>query len=115
MSDHAIHPFLLIFVATAFACAFFVDGDSLSLQSAQPVAPWTMTESSNPTAAYRFTNNGWEDSTSWRINGEEAKAKFIDQIHPLVWSVLIILVVYALAILVSDEEQLRRLWPHNEG
>ena len=98
-------------LAAALACLLAIDDGAIRALSPEPVSPWAVTEPTNPTAAYRFTNNGWEDSTTWRIDGEEAKTKFIDRIHPLVWSILVVLLVYGLAILVSDEKQVRRLWP----
>lgn len=112
MSDHAFHPVFLLLLAGTFACLLFIDEGPRKVLSPVPVSPWTVTDSANPTATFRFTSQGWQDSTAWRSDGEEAKITFIDQIHPLVWSLLIILVVYGLAILTSDEKQLRRFWSH---
>jgi len=83
--------------------------ESKNAQIASP--PWTMATAENPTGSYRFTVNGWEETASWRINGEESKVKFIDQVHPLTWMLFVILAALGLAILSSDEESVKSLWP----
>jgi len=80
-----------------------------------PAPPWTRATVENPTGSYRFTTNGWEETANWRINGEESRVKFIDHVHPLTWMLFVILLACGLAILVSDEEHVRRLLPNSKS
>ncbi len=98
-------------IAMVSTCLFHTDAPSESI----PTAPWTEATAENPTGSYRFTANGWEDSTNWRINGEETKVKFVDHIHPLIWSLIVILVAFGLAILVSDDKSVERLWSKSDA
>lgn len=77
----------------------------------QVTPPWTQATVDNPTGSYRFTTNGWEETALWRIGGEESKVKFIDHVHPLAWMLFVVLAALGLAILVSDEESVKSLWP----
>ena len=90
-------------VSTSLFCTDKISGIA-------PTAPWVQATADNPTGSYRFTTNGWEDSSNWRINGEETKVKFIDNIHPLIWTLIVVLVAFGLAILVSDDKNVERLW-----
>jgi len=55
-----------------------------------PEAPW-LSESGEPTAAWRYTADGWQDSSAWRVGENESRIKFIDQIHPTVVAGLVLL------------------------
>ncbi len=117
MFERTLIPFFATVMAIAIASSSFVLTDApFSDGSATEVslAPWTQATAENPTGSFRFTKNGWENTTRWRINGEEAKVKFIDNIHPLIWTLIVVLVAFGLAILASDEESVRRLWPKSE-
>lgn len=73
-------------------------------------APWANATSENPTGGYRFTSNGWENTVHWRVGREEAKVKFVDRIHPVVWMIGVVLAASGLAVLASDEESVKSLW-----
>jgi len=109
MFDRILVPLIATLMAAGLIGGMLLNDKSSTVQISPP--PWTQATASNPTGSYRFTVNGWEDSSSWRLRGDEAKVKFIDNIHPLVWMLFVVLVALGLAILVSDEDSLKRLRP----
>jgi len=102
---------LIPLVATLMAIALVgttMLRDNGTTESVAP--PWTQATAENPTGSYRFTTNGWEDTASWRIGGEESKVQFIDHVHPFVWMLFVVFAALGLAILFSDEESVKSLW-----
>ena len=112
MFDRTLIPFLATMMAIAMVvtCLIRVESPNGDESRFAP-APWTQATTANPTGSYRFTTNGWEDTTHWRLQGEEAKVKFVDKIHPLVFALIVVLVAFGLAVLASDEKNVERLWP----
>jgi len=103
---------LIPIFATMLAIAIITVGvlrkdDPVAVNVSSP--PWTQATVDNPTGSYRFTVNGWEDTAHWRINGEESKVKFIDQIHPVVWMLFVVSLASGMAVLASNEENVKRL------
>lgn len=115
MLERILLPIIALLMAVGLINHSLIQSDAAPSHAALPSAPWATATPNNPTSTYRHTNKGWEDSTRWRINGEESKVQFIDNVHPLVWSLMLVLVVYGLAILVSDEKHVRRLWSTSES
>lgn len=95
-------------IAVAMSCVAMANADEHVSVVAD--SPWTNASSENPSGGYRYTANGWENTVHWRIGGEEAKVKFIDNIHPAVWMLVVVLAASGLAILASDEDSVQRLW-----
>ena len=131
MSPRNLKIFRVLFwcaIAIAFSCIAMVEAEGQSYPPDQPnapksvnkvaasanaasiVPPWTGANEGNPAGSFRYTINGWEDAALWRIEGEEAKVKFIDNIHPLVWMLLVVLLACGLAVMASDEKHVQRLW-----
>lgn len=109
MFERILIPLIATLMATTLVgLTLLRDNGSSNYKATQP--PWTQATADNPTGSYRFTTNGWEESASWRIGGEEGKVKFIDQVHPLTWMLLVVLLALGLAILASDEETVKSLW-----
>lgn len=109
MFERILIPLIATLMAmTLIGVTLLRDNESSNSQAAGP--PWTQATADNPAGSYRFTSNGWQETASWRISGEETKVKFVDQVHPLIWMLLVVLVALGLAILASDEESVRSLW-----
>jgi hypothetical protein len=109
---------LIPFIATLMAIGLMASGLLLNNDTSPgtpSTPPWMQATAENPTGSYRFTVNGWEDTARWRIKGDEAKVKFIDQIHPLVLMLMVVLVAVGLAIVASDEQSVRQLFGRNEN
>ena len=108
MFERILIPIFATMLATAIiAVDILRTGDPVEIKVPSP--PWTQATADNPTGSYRFTVNGWEESALWRINGEEAKVKFIDKIHPVVWMLFVVSLATGMAVLASDEENVKRL------
>jgi hypothetical protein len=73
-------------------------------------SPWASASAENPSGGYRFTANGWENTVHWRLKSDEAKVKFIDHVHPVIWMLVVVLAASGLAVLASDEESVKSLW-----
>lgn len=108
MYERILIPIFATMMAIAMIAFGLLRADD-PMHSDVPLLPWTQATADNPTGSYRFTVNGWEETTHWRINGDESKAKFIDQIHPLVWTLFVVLLAFGMAVLVSDEKNVQRL------
>lgn len=111
MSSKTVIPLIATLMALVLVGGAFLLRYDENTNTRIAAPPWTKATAENPTGSYRFTVNGWEESASWRINGEEAKVKFIDQVHPLAWMLFVVLSALGLAILASDEESVKSLWP----
>jgi hypothetical protein len=110
MFERIFIPLFATLMAIALVSTTLVDNDTPTRSAQSTTAPWTQVTATDPTGSFRFTKNGWEDTTHWRIGGEESKVEFIDNIHPLTWTLIVILAAIGLAILASDEKSVRRLW-----
>ena len=109
MLERILIPLIATLMATTLIGLMLLrDNDSSNSQVVGP--PWTQATAEDPTGSYRYTANGWVDTASWRIGGEETKIKFVDQVHPLTWMLLVVLLALGLAILASDEESVKSLW-----
>lgn len=89
------------------------------LHAAEPaepavVPPWTTSLDDHPAGSYRYTVNGWEDTSQWRLAIEEPDDSFIDVFHPLVLTLLVVGLSSWLAVLASDDESLAAFWKESE-
>ncbi|QEG20183.1 hypothetical protein [Mariniblastus fucicola] len=111
MIERIFIPFVATLMAIVLISMSLIRSDDPASRQPASSPPWTKATAENPTGSYRFTVNGWEDTVHWRIDGEETKVEFIDNIHPLIMMLLVVLVAFGLAILASDEESIKSLWP----
>ena len=58
---------------------------------------------------WRYTRNGWEDSRQWTLAQEQIRVEWIDQIHPLLWTTLVVLAGLIALIGLSDDVTCDRL------
>ena len=98
----------LIFCLPAVLCS------SVLLPATEPIAPWTTSLSENRAGSYRYTVNGWEDTSHWRQIGEEAEVRWIDSVHPMVLMLLIVFLASGLAVMASDDESVAQFWKESE-
>ncbi len=83
--------------------------------SAVVTPPWMQSIAENPAGSYRQTVNGWVDTSHWRVDRDEGKVRFIKNIHPVIWMLIVVLMASGLAVLASDEESVMELWKRNDG
>lgn len=102
--------FTFLLVIVAGASMYLQTGDS------EPVAPWTLATAENPTGSYRYTSEGWQDSTQWQIQlAKSAQTQSLaKRIHPLYVAALVLLLALGSATLVSNEKEVSRVWSRSD-
>ena len=98
-------------------CTLAIFASAASLRATEPsvVPPWTTTLDEHPAGTYRYTVNGWEDTSQWRLAIEEPQDSIaFDALHPLVLTLLVVCLSSWLAVLSSDDESLAAFWKESE-
>ena len=75
--------------------------DTLSLPNSETVSGW------------RRTSQGWEDSSRW-FSESDAPPQLLELVHPLVWTMLVLIAVISVMIWASEEWELARLFGKEE-
>lgn len=97
-----------LLVVTAMCGGLYLSSPSTFDETLSP--PWIQSAEAGPIATWRHTAEGWQDSAVWRADGEEVRVRFVDRIHPVTWTIGVVLLAIGAAVLVSDEWNVRRLW-----
>lgn len=109
MFEKFIIPFCgSLLVVTAFCGGLYLSAPSPFDETPSP--PWIQSADAGPVATWRHTADGWQDSAAWRADGEEVRVRFVDRIHPVTWTIVVLLLATGAAVLVSDEWNIKRLW-----
>lgn len=60
-----------------------------------------------PSSVFRYTKNGWEDSSLWYVPPSPPRSPLM-QFHPLLWALLVLLMVLIGLFSVSKEDEVNR-------
>jgi hypothetical protein len=114
MFERFIIPFFGSFMAASVLCGGLYLS-SPPIVDGTPAAPWIQPADAGPEVTWRHTSDGWQNSTDWRVEKDEARVRFIDRIHPVTWTVIVLLLAIGAAVLVSDDWNVKRLWSKKPG
>ena len=79
---------------------------------AHPAAASATETDANP---WRHTVNGWEDSRQWTRNENQMRVEWIDDVHPLLWTSLVVLAGLIALVALSDDNACNRLLGQTDG
>lgn len=102
----------LIALMVALACAITLQVADVSLESGSNE---TVATKVDPMSTYRYTAEGWRDSTDWRLPKSESRIRAIDYFHPGIWTLLVVISVLIAMVISTGEEELSRMLGDDEG